>query len=90
MENKITSYSNYHPQTKLWKGNVFTSVCQEFCAWGGIPPGRHPPWQTPPWADAPQQMATAADRTHPTGIHYPLMIKFSSYLYRGFASQRSI
>ena len=21
----------YHPQTKLRKGNVFTSMCQEFC-----------------------------------------------------------
>ena len=49
MENKITSDSNYHPQTKLRKGNVFTSVCQKFCAYGGgvypraDPPGRHPP-----------------------------------------------
>ena len=25
----------YHPQTKLRKGNVFTSVCQEFCPQGG-------------------------------------------------------
>ena len=47
--------------------------------------GRHPPCrqtlpcsrqtpscgrQTPPWADTPsQQMATAADGTHPTGMH---------------------
>ena len=52
---------------KLRKGNVFTSVCQEFCLQGvGVhtpradtPPGRHPPGQTPPplsrhplpWAD---------------------------------------
>ena len=36
----------YHPQTKLRKGNVFTSVCQEFClrGKGGAPP---------PWADTP-------------------------------------
>ena len=27
----------YLPQTKLRKGNVFTSVCQEFCPWGFIP-----------------------------------------------------
>ena len=26
----------YHPQTKLWKGNVFTSVCQEFCPGGRV------------------------------------------------------
>ena len=41
-------------------------------------PGRHPPRQTqhPSWADTPQadtpphtQMATAADGTHPTGMH---------------------
>ena len=40
----------YRPQTKLRKGNTFTSVCQTR--------------QT-----SPQQTATAADGTHPTGIH---------------------
>ena len=44
----------YRPQTKLRKGNVFTSVCQEFCPQKGeevytlradSPP--HPPGQTP-------------------------------------------
>ena len=77
---------------KLWKGNVFTSVCQEFCPQGGCLPdtppgqtpppdtplqadtplGRHPTRQTPPpQADTPlpQQTATAADGTHPTGMH---------------------
>ena len=34
----------YGPQSKLRKGNVFTSVCQEFCP-GGVP-ARHPPGQT--------------------------------------------
>ena len=56
----------YRPQTKLRKGNVFTSMCQEFCPQGGRcltdtpqadtpPPGRHPsPRQTPlPQADTP-------------------------------------
>ena len=46
------------------------------------PQGRHPSGQTPPWADTPHlgryppgtsppshQTATAADGTHPTGIH---------------------
>ena len=44
----------YRPQTKLWKGNVFTHVCQSFCSQGVVsapvhvgihtqPPGRHPP-----------------------------------------------
>ena len=33
------------------EGNVFTSVCQEFCPqWGGV----HPHGQTPPKADNPQ------------------------------------
>ena len=39
--NKSTHHKKYfktdfnHCQTKLWKGNVFTSVCQEFCSLGG-------------------------------------------------------
>ena len=56
--------------TKLRQGNIFTSVCQEFCPRGGgwsasvhagihHPLGRHPP----------QQTTTAADGTHPTGMH---------------------
>ena len=56
--------------------NIFTSVCQKFCPRGasasvhaGIhPPGRHhllPLGRHPP----PQQTATAADGTHPTGMH---------------------
>ena len=40
---------------------------------GGVadsPIGRHPLYgQTPPWADTPPQMVTAADGTHPTGMH---------------------
>ena len=68
----------YRPQTKLQKGNVFTSVCQEFCPRGGG--CTHTPWadthpagQTPhppPWPDTtPQQTATGADGTLPTGMH---------------------
>ena len=63
----------YRQQTKLWKGNVFTPVCQSFCSQGGgclpqcllgytpFPLGRHPP--------PPLQTATAADGAHPTGMH---------------------
>ena len=53
---------------KLWKGNVFTSVCQEFCPQQGpdtLTPspdrlGRHPLGRslqadTPPRADPPEQ-----------------------------------
>ena len=82
----------YRPQTKLRKGNVFTSVCQEFCPRGGVqaqaqgglqggvqaqaqgvsrprprPRGVCIPACTE--ADTPQQTATAADGTHPTGMH---------------------
>ena len=88
------------PQTKWWKGNVFTPVCQSFCSQGGVclsacwdthtalgrhPPGRHslpsaywdthPPCQvhagiyTPCPVHAGIDMATAADCTHPTGMH---------------------
>ena len=113
--------NHYRPQTKLWKCNVFTPVCQSFCH-GGVYPsmhwGRHPPAQcmlgytplcpmhvgihTPspgkhplgrhpqadtPWANTPPPStcwythslpsacwdtpppATAADSTHPTGMH---------------------
>ena len=69
--------------TKLRKCNVFTSVWQEFCPQGEgryTPPWQtSPPRQTPPWTDTtlplgrhhppPGQTATAADDTHPTGIH---------------------
>ena len=49
--------------SKLRQGNIFRSVCQEFCPHGG---GvcLSACWDTPP-----QQTATAADGTHPTGMH---------------------
>ena len=43
------NYIHYCPQTKLRKGNVSTSMCQEFCPQGGVyqtPPGQNR--QTPP------------------------------------------
>ena len=52
--------------TKLGQGNIFTSVCQEFCPQGGrgcLPQGMlgyTPPDQTPPW-----------DQTHPPGSRSP-------------------
>ena len=47
--------NHYSPQTKLPKGNVFTSVCPEFCPRRGevYTPGHAPPGQTPPRADIP-------------------------------------
>ena len=55
---------------KLRKGNVFTSVCQEFCSQGGVhlrdkhPSGQTPPSRHPLWAD------TLLSR-HPIGRHPP-------------------
>ena len=86
-EQAFTPTTSYRPQTKLRKGNVFTSVCQEFCLQGGgvHPPCRHapprpnmPPGQKPP----PRQTATAADGTHPTGMHCCLTIAILQYLNR--------
>ena len=55
-ESHFTQRTCYRPQMKFQKGNVFTSMCKEFCPLGGgcTPPwtdtllGRHPPGQTPP------------------------------------------
>ena len=43
-----TAVSCYRPQTKLRKGNVFTSVCLPQCMLGYTPLGRHPQADTPP------------------------------------------
>ena len=82
----------YRPQTKLRKGNVFTSVCQEFCPqdgrctlhpWTETPLlGRHTldrltPPPPPPPSD---QMATTADGTHPTGMHSNFLLNFAKLL----------
>ena len=60
----------------MLKGNVFTSVCQEFCPWGGgvhpqadTPLGRHPP-DRHPRADTPQ--ANTPLGRHNPGRHPPL------------------
>ena len=70
------------PATKLEQGNIFTSVCQEFCPqgvchqpppWADTPLGRHTPGQTPPrsrhpWgADPPPP-----GQTLPSGSRQPL------------------
>ena len=69
---------HYRMQEKLRKGNAFTPVCQSFCPQMvytplGIPPDRHLPRQTPPKETPPSQTppgtASAADGTHPTGMH---------------------
>ena len=87
--NPWSNFYFYRPQTKLWKGNVFTPVCDSVHrsgASGQTPPGRAlsgtPPGQTT-WADTPlgrhppPEMATAADGTHPTGMHSCIILQFS-------------
>ena len=63
--------------TKLGQGNIFTSVCQEFCPQGGrvsasVHAGIHPqggdtPRTDPPGADTPPDQAH-----HPPGSRHPL------------------
>ena len=63
------NYSSFLPSvTQLRKGNVFTSVCQEFCR-GGV--SQHALGQTPSLVrhQPPPPMANRADGTHPTGMH---------------------
>ena len=56
---------------KLRKGNVFISMCQEFCSQGGqvhTPLGRQadPPGRcAPPWADAPPWQTPTLGQTPP-------------------------
>ena len=38
-------------------------------------PDRHPMGRPPPRADTPQEMGTAADSTHPTGMHSVFFFK---------------
>ena len=47
--------------TKLDQGNIFTSVCQEFC-----PQGESACWDTPPWDQAPPPRSR-----HPPGADTP-------------------
>ena len=53
-------------------------VCLPQCMLGYT----HHPGQTPPWEDTPQQTATAADRTHPTGMHSCLNKYLSKMLWQ--------
>ena len=60
-------------------GNIFTSVCQDFCLQWGMPPGLLPgergawsrggagSWGVP--GGDPPGTATAVGGTHPTGMH---------------------
>ena len=66
--------------TKLQKGDIFTSVCQEFRRQGGVclntcwdthPLGRNPPGQTPPQADPPADTPLQADTPLPADTPHP-------------------
>ena len=55
------------PAMMLGQGNIFRSMCQEFCpsgVWADTPWSRHPPRQTPHWADTSGQRPQGADH-HP-------------------------
>ena len=69
--------SYYRPQTNLRKGNVFSSVCLEFCPqrrgvytpqayipWADIPPSRHPSLPSACW-DTHTPLASACWDTPP-------------------------
>ena len=51
--------------TKLGQGNIFTSVCQEFCPGGGEGVCLSACWDTPPWTRHPPDQAPPKTR-HPS------------------------
>ena len=67
-----SSFGCYLPQTKLWKGNVFTPVCQSSVHRGGVhtTPGRHPCGQRPPIGRR-TQADTPPSGSPPPGRHPP-------------------
>ena len=71
--NLLCSSEYLSAATKLGQGNIFRSVCQEFCPRGGgclpaSPPRADPP--PPPRADThPPAYGQRAAGTHPTGMH---------------------
>ena len=61
---------NYRPQTSLGQGNIFSSVCQEFCSQGGYL-GRFPPRKYTPWAGTPPGQVPPLGRYTPGQLHPP-------------------
>ena len=61
----------------LGQGNIFSSVCQEFCSrgggtWAGTPPGQvHPPGRYTPQAGTPPWAGTPPGRYTPLGRYTP-------------------
>ena len=60
--------------TKLGQGNIFTSVCQEFCTQGGVCLSvcwDAPPEQTPPWEQTSPQTRHYHPHPPPPGSRHP-------------------
>ena len=69
----------YRPKTKSRKGNVFTSVCQEFCPrgaihthpWADTALGRHSQQADTPWANTLLGRHSPSRKTPLAGRHPP-------------------
>ena len=82
---RYASYWNafYHPQTKFEQGNIFRSVCQEFCPQGGVclsafgipppPPPAGTPKQASPQTRHPQDQALPPPRAGTPQKEAPLL-----------------
>ena len=57
------------PATKLGKGNIFSSMCQEFCSQGGDTWAGTPPRQLHPRVGTPRQVHPR--QVHPLGRYTP-------------------
>ena len=68
MYNLLNTKLLLQPAMKLGQGNIFRSMCQEFCprgdVWADTPLGRHPSRQTPPRSRHPSIANTPRSR-HP-------------------------
>ena len=65
--------------TKLGQGNIFTSVCQEFCPRGGVCLSAC--WDTPPWEQTPPREQTPSPRSRhpPPGADTPPGTQTAAY-----------
>ena len=66
--------ANLHCRKRsLGQGNIFRSVCQEFCSQRGVPRQVLPPWTrcTPPGPGTPPQAGTPLPGRYPPGQVHP-------------------
>ena len=63
------NYFKFHVVTarkrSLGQGNIFSSVCQEFCSQGRGVPGQVPPWAGTPQAGTPLEAGAPPGQVHP-------------------------